>query len=116
MRFEATLPQKKGEALVELAQELGITKSQLMDEALGLFLKVFLEVRGGKRLALLKRELPVGEGNCELSTPSLALLEWTAHRQMIELGPEAFEKLVALSEHPPEPTEALEEAMRKHRA
>ncbi len=114
MRFEATLPERRGKALVELAQELGISKSQLMDEALSLFLKVVLEAKRGKRLALLQSEMPVQKGSCELITPSLALLEWTAHRKMIELNPHEFENLIEAHENPPEPTEALKKAMRKH--
>lgn len=115
MRFEATLSQRKGEALVQLAQELGMTKSQLMDEALGLYLKIVLEARKGKRLAILQSELPSGEGNCELTTPALALLEWTAQRQVIELEPEEFKTLVELSEHPSEPNQALKQLIRKYR-
>lgn len=115
MRFEATLSQRKGEVLVQLAQELGMTKSQLMDEALGIYLKIVLEAKKGKRLAILQSQLPSGEGNCELTTPALALLEWTAQKQFIELEPEEFKSLAELSENPPEPNEALKQLARKHR-
>ena len=101
--------------MVELADELGITKSQLMDEALSLFLKAVVETRQGRKLALIRSDTPPIEGSCELSTPSLALLEWTAHRQVIELSNDEFGRLVELHKNPPKPTAALKRARRKHK-
>lgn len=115
MRFEATLPKKRGEALVELAKELGITKSQLLDEALGLFLRAVIGAKQGQRLALVRSETTRLEGSCELVTPSLALLDWTAHREVIELSADEYKKVLSLLESPPEPTEALKKLRRKHK-
>ena len=36
MRFEATVPDSRGNAVVQLADELGLSRSQLVDEALAL--------------------------------------------------------------------------------
>ena len=47
MRLEATVPDIRGTALQELADELGMSRSQLTDEALALFLKAALENRPG---------------------------------------------------------------------
>ena len=94
---------------MELAEELGLTKSQVIDEALGLFLKVVLEARRGRRLVTV-----AGEDNeplCEIATPTLALLEWVSHRQALTLSPEAVERMERLVEEPPEPTPALRAAM-----
>ena len=50
MRLEATLPDSRGDALVKLADELGLSRSQVVDEAVALFLKAVLEIRRGRRL------------------------------------------------------------------
>ena len=39
MRIEATVPNSRGIALQELAEQLGLSKSQVIDEALAQFLK-----------------------------------------------------------------------------
>ena len=53
MRFEATIPDNRANAAAQLADELGLSRSQLMDEALALFLKAVVEVRRGRRLVTL---------------------------------------------------------------
>ena len=53
MRLEATVPDSRGTAIVELAEELGLSRSQLIDEALALFLKAVVEVRRGNRLVTM---------------------------------------------------------------
>ena len=50
MRLEATVPETRGAAVVKLAEELGLSKSQLIDEALTLFLTAVREARLGRRL------------------------------------------------------------------
>jgi len=76
MRLEATVPDGRGEAAVKLADELGLSRSQLIDEALSLFLKAVVEVRRGRRLVTMDPNAtsPV----CELATPPLSALEWAA--------------------------------------
>ena len=46
VRIEATVPDSRGTALAERASELGLTKSQIIDEALALFLKVTKDRNG----------------------------------------------------------------------
>jgi len=79
MRLEATLPDSRGDALVKLADELGLTRSQVVDEAVGLFLKAVLEIRRGRRLVTVDAVTP--GPLCEMATPTLATLEWTTNAE-----------------------------------
>ena len=114
MRVEATVPDARGEALVELAQQLGLTRSQVIDEALALFLKAVVEVRRGRRIVTIEHEGSAPA--CEISTPTLAMLEWQGQRPTVDVTPEALQKVVELVEMPPAPTPALRRAMSRHRA
>jgi hypothetical protein len=72
MRFEATIPDNRGNAAVQLADELGLSRSQLIDEALSLFLKAVVEVRRGRRLVTV--DPAFHQPACEMATPTLAAL------------------------------------------
>ena len=109
MRFEATLPDGRGQALVELAQELGLSRSQLMDEALGLLLKVVMETRRGGRVVVVDAE--EGRPWRELVTPTLAHLEWTHHKGEAKLSQRGLERLAKTLQDPPEPSEELRRLM-----
>ena len=111
MRFEATLPQARGEALVALAKELGLSRSQLMDEALALFLKTVLEVKRGRRPVFIESS---GQIASEFVSPTLAHLEWTGHQQQLELSHEEIAKLASLLEDEPKPNEALLRAVAEY--
>lgn len=111
MRVEATLPDSRGRALDQLADELGLSRSQVVDEAIGLFLKAVLEARRGHRLVTLAGDEPA----CELSTPTLAAMEWTARSQPLVLSDSAMEKIADLLESPPPPSERLTQAFRRKR-
>ena len=63
MRVEATLPDSRGLALGQLAEELGLSRSQIIDEALGLFLKAVMEVRHGHRLVTMGAGVPLFRGH-----------------------------------------------------
>ena len=52
MRLEATIPDSRANAVVKLADELA-ERSQIIDEALALFLKAVVEVRRGRRLVTM---------------------------------------------------------------
>lgn len=104
MRIEATVPDARGAAVTELAEELGLTKSQLVDEALALFVKVTMEARQGRRLVTVGG---AGDAPCEIVTPSLAHLEWTSRREALALSSHAVEQLVRLVLEPPAPNTAL---------
>jgi hypothetical protein len=83
MRFEATIPDSLGNAVVKLADELGLSRSQVVDEALALFMKAVLEVRRGRRLVTLG--VRSSEPACELATPTLSALEWALSQEKLEL-------------------------------
>jgi hypothetical protein len=112
MRLEATVPDNRGAAVLELAKELGLSRSQLIDEALALFLKVLLEVRRGRRLVLIdpQSSQPV----CELATPTLSALEWAMRPEKVDLPLKALARMQELVEAPPKPSGRLRAAAKRH--
>ncbi len=112
MRLEATIPDQRANAAVELADELGLSRSQLMDEALSLFLKAVMEVRRGRRLFTV--DPSTAKTECEMSTPTLAALEWALRPQPLELPPEAVTKMREMVSTPAKPNERLKAAAKRH--
>jgi hypothetical protein len=112
MRLEATIPPSRGNAVAELADELGMSRSQLVDEALALFLKAVLEVRRGRRLVTLDPRS--SQPACELATPTLSALEWALSPQKLDLPVEALAKMNALIEAAPKPGQRLRAAAKRH--
>lgn len=108
MRLEATVPDDRGSAFVELAEELGLSRSRLVDEALALFLKAVIEVRRGRRLVTMDPNSSAPA--CELATPTLAALEWALKPEKIELPAEALAKMQAPAEAAPAPSPRLRAA------
>jgi len=108
VRVEATVPDSRGVALKELAEQLGLSKSQVIDEALSLFLMAVMEIRRGRRFVSIGR---ADEARSEIMTPTLAQLEWMANKSPLGLSDEAVERLAGLVESPPEPNEALKGAL-----
>jgi len=111
MRIEATLPDSRGTAALELAEELGLTRSQLVDEALALFMKAVLEVKRGRRVMTIDPSSNAPE--CELATPTLTTLEW-ANSPSVKVSPEALGKMTQLIERPPAPSQFLKDAGATH--
>ena len=111
MRLEATLPDFRGDALIKLADELGLSRSQVVDEAVALFLKAVLEVRNGRRLVTVDAETPGPV--CEMATPTLSTLEWTANAKPLRLPSDAVMKMHSLTESPRKPRERLRSAVRR---
>jgi hypothetical protein len=112
MRLEATLPDSRGDALVKLADELGLSRSQVVDEALALFLKAVLEIRRGRRLVTVDAVTPGPV--CEIATPTLATLEWTAHSEQVKLSANAVAKMQDLTDSPRKPGARLRSAAQRH--
>jgi hypothetical protein len=112
MRLEATVPDHRGSAVVRLADELGLSRSQRIDEALALFLKAVLEVRRGRRLVTMDPDSSVPA--CELTTPTLAALEWALKSEKMELPPEALARMQSLAEATPAPGARLRAAAKRH--
>ncbi len=113
MRLEATVPDTRGTAVAELADELGMSRSQIVDEALALFLKAVLEARRGRRLFTLdpRSSAPA----CELATPTLSALEWTLFPEKLDLPAEALARMNELAEAAPQPSPRLRAAAKRHR-
>jgi len=112
MRLEATVPENRGTAVVQLADELGLTRSQLIDEALTLFLKAVLEVKRGRRLVMMDPR--TSQPACELATPTLSALEWALHPQPLALPADAVAKMRALTEAAPKAGSRLRVAAKRH--
>lgn len=73
-RIEATVADTRIEILTQLAEELGANRSQIVDEAIGLFIKSVLEIKKGNVIAIFDRDRK--NMICELSTPTITALEW----------------------------------------
>src|SRR4051812_17952290 len=111
MRLEATVPDIRGAAMEQLAAELGLSNSRLVDEALALFLKAVVEIRRGRRLVTMDDK---GSPVVELSTPALAALEWAAQPQPLKLSKKAAAKIRALVDGAQQPNPRLRAAFRRH--
>ena len=112
MRLEATVPDNRGTAVVQLADELGLSRSQLIDEALALFLKAVIEVRRGRRLVTL--DPSSSQPACEIATPTLAALEWALRPEKLQLPAEALAKMQERVEAAPQPSPRLRAAAKRH--
>jgi hypothetical protein len=108
MRIEATISDARGEQLQQLADELHISKSQLVEEALSVFQKAVLELKRGRRLAIVEADLQ--RTVCEVASPSLTQLEWASHREQVIVPPEGLVKAHDLMRSPPAPSESLKKA------
>lgn len=113
MRLEATVPDTRGTAVVELADELGLTRSQLIDEALTLFLKAVLEVKRGRRIVTL--DPGTSQPACELATPTLSALEWALRPEKLVLPAEALAKLQQVTAAAPAASPRLRRAAKRQR-
>jgi hypothetical protein len=111
MRLEATIPDSRGSAVQELADQLGLSRSQIIDEALTLFLKAVLETRRGRRLMTMD---PDDQGSaCEFVTPTLATLEWALQPQRLALPDAALAKIQELAGAAAKPSPRLRAAAKR---
>ncbi len=113
MRLEATVPESRGSAVVQLAEELGLSRSQLIDEALALFLKAVIEVRRGRRLVTL--DPSSSPPACEIATPTLAALEWAQKTERLALPARAIAEIQFLADAPAAPGPRLTSAAKRPR-
>lgn len=113
MRVEATVPDSRGSALQELADELGLSRSQIIDEALSLFLKAVLEIRQGRRLVTQDRS--GSRASCELTTPTLTALEWALSVEKLALPDAALAKMQEMVDAPAKPSARLRAAAKRRR-
>jgi len=113
MRMEATIPDSRGAAAVELADELGLSRSQLIDEALALFTKAVIEVRRGRRIVTMD---PTGNDPvCEIATPTLTALEWAGRPTRIDVTPPELKRVAEMIETPKPPGAKLRQAAKRRR-
>jgi hypothetical protein len=113
MRIEATIPDNRGTAVQELADELGLSRSQIIDEALSLFIKAVLEIRRGRRLVTLEPDNI--HAACELTTPTLTTIEWALKPERLELSDDALAKMQEMVDGPAKPNAKLRAAAKRRR-
>jgi hypothetical protein len=113
MRLEATIPDTRAAQLEEVIAELKTTNSQIVDEALALFLKAFMEAKRGRRVAIIEPESR--QTVTEIVSPSLSQVEWVAHRERVVLSEKDMKRVGELVAHPRAPTDTLRRALAKRR-
>lgn len=109
-RLEATVPEARMEQVTHLEEELGLSKSQIVDEALSLFFKTVMELKQGWRIAFLDAD---SQRVREFSSPALTQVEWATRRERIVLSDADFDRTRELLENPPGPTPALKAAVER---
>ena len=115
MRLEATVPDSRAQALEQLADELGLSKSQVVDEAVAMFIQAVSAVRGGRRLVAVAANEQNGP-DCLIMTPTLSALEWTGRSAPLQVSVEALERVRALIADPPAPGAPARAAAARFRA
>jgi hypothetical protein len=113
MRLEATIPDPRYAQLAELSEELNVSKSTLIDEALSLLMTGLMEARHGRRFAIIDAESQ--SVVTQVATPLLTQAAWVAHREKIELSRKEAQKVDELLAKPPKPTAALRKAVAQRR-
>lgn len=114
MRLEATIPDSRGNAVLKAAEELGLSRSQLIDEALALFLKAITEAKRGRRVVVVDPE--TSETVIELSSPTLTALEWALNPQPLKLSGAELASLRSVAESPTQPNKRLKAAAKSYKA
>jgi Ribbon-helix-helix domain len=114
MRLEATIADTRAEQLQDLVEELKVSRSQIVEEALALFLKAIFETKRGRRVAIIDPETqkPI----CEIASPALSQLEWAAVRTQVSLSPKGVEQVANVLKHPPAPSPSLRKALARSRS
>ncbi len=113
MRIETTLPDPRAQQLAEMADELQMSKSAVIEEALALLFTSLAEARRGRRMAIIDAETQ--RVISQLSTPALSQMEWTASRERLTLGSREFSMAAEAVANPPKATAALRRAVRAGR-
>src|SRR5260221_7739822 len=77
MRLESTLTDSRAQAVDKLADELGLSRSQVVDEAVAMFIQAVTAARGGRRLVAMS-PVTAAVPDCFNTTPTPAGLAWMA--------------------------------------
>jgi hypothetical protein len=113
MRLEATVTDARHEQIQELADEMNISKSQVIDEAVALFAKAVIETKHGRRIAIIDAD--TREPVAEIVSPSLTTLEWASHRKRLTISKGAMGVIGGELKKPSAPTRALRKAFARHK-
>jgi hypothetical protein len=111
-RIEATIPEPRLEQVKDLEKELGLSKSQIVEEAIALFFKAVLEVKRGLRVGFIAEDEKVVR---EFTSPALSQVEWAAHRETVRLSNRGFDRMQELVSKPPPPAPALKAAIARRK-
>lgn len=106
-RIEATIPEPRFEQVKQLEKELGMTKSQIVEEAIALFFKAVIEVQRGHRIGFTDEGQRLVR---EFTSPALSQVEWATHRESVQLSDRGFDRMQQLVDKPPTPNAALKAA------
>ncbi|MGE5047708.1 MAG: hypothetical protein ACM3PC_04005 [Deltaproteobacteria bacterium] len=112
MRLEATISETRREQLRALQAELKLSKSQVVDEALSIFLKAYMETKRGNRLAIID---PEGRQAVQVASPALSQVEWALFSRSLKVSPAAAKKVKRMVGRPAAPTAGLRKAMTRRR-
>ncbi len=110
MRIETTLPDPRARQLAEVADELHMSKSAVVEEALALLFTGLFEARRGRRLAFI--DARTQRVISQLTTPALSQVEWTASRGSIGPRMREFSMAAETVADPLRPTPVLRKATR----
>lgn len=111
-RIEATIPEPRLEQVKQLEKELGMTKSQIVEEAIALFFKVVVEVQRGHRVGFAVDDERLVR---EFTSPALSQVEWATHRETVRLSDRGFDRMQELASKPPVPTATLKAAVARRK-
>jgi len=113
MRIETTLPDPRARQLAEMADELHMSKSAVIEEALALFFTSLVEARRGRRVAIIDAESQ--RVISQLATPALSQVEWASQRERVAVSGAGFARVAEAVAKPPKATAALRKAMQHAR-
>jgi len=99
MRLEATISDVRAAQLDDVVEELKTTRSQIVEEALALFLKAYMEAKSGRRVAIIEAESR--RAVAEVVSPSLTQLEWAARKEKIVLSAKGMKRVAPTPALPP---------------
>lgn len=112
-RLTATITDQQNAAVEEMASEYGLSSSEVVKEAISMFMQVVVEAKRGRRLMMVdeSHKRPA----VAITTQMLTSMDWTQHKHQIDLSPKDFEAVQKMIDSPAEPTDALREAMASRR-
>jgi hypothetical protein len=108
-RLDTTVSDQQNEAVTQMAEEFGLSKSEVLSEAVSVLMQVVVEAKRGRRLMMVdefRQQPPV-----MITTRVLTSVDWMRQTQRVEVSSEALEAVQGIIDSPSEPTAALREAI-----